>query len=120
MGADPRAPPVDLPGRGGVRAGPAAGGRRGAADGPLRGHRRARPEPVVTDTPTVAVVGAVNVDLVVRLARVPAPGETVTDGTFSRHQGGKGGKQAGAAAPGRRGRGEGGGGCCGGNGDLGR
>ncbi|MFL5792242.1 MAG: ribokinase [Actinomycetota bacterium] len=52
----------------------------------------------MTDTPTVAVVGAVNVDLVVRLARLPAPGETVTDGTFSRHQGGKGGNQAVAAA----------------------
>jgi ribokinase len=48
--------------------------------------------------PRVAVVGAVNVDLVVRLERLPAPGETVTNGRFSRHHGGKGGNQAVAAA----------------------
>jgi ribokinase len=52
----------------------------------------------VNDRPRVAVVGAVNVDLVVRLERLPAPGETRTDGTFSRHHGGKGGNQAVAAA----------------------
>jgi ribokinase len=48
--------------------------------------------------PRVAVVGAVNVDLVVSIERLPAPGETVTHGTFSQHQGGKGGNQAVAAA----------------------
>lgn len=48
--------------------------------------------------PRVAVVGAVNVDLVVQVGRLPAPGETVTDGIFSRHHGGKGGNQAVAAA----------------------
>ncbi len=52
----------------------------------------------MTGTPRVAVVGAVNVDLVVRVERLPAPGETVTDGMFSQHQGGKGGNQAVAAA----------------------
>ncbi len=46
----------------------------------------------------VLVVGSVNVDLVVRVERLPAPGETVTGGTFERHQGGKGGNQAVAAA----------------------
>jgi ribokinase len=46
----------------------------------------------------VVVVGSVNVDLVVRGERLPAPGETVTGGTFERHPGGKGGNQAVAAA----------------------
>jgi ribokinase len=46
----------------------------------------------------VIVVGSVNVDLVVRAARLPSPGETVTGGTFERHHGGKGGNQAVAAA----------------------
>ena len=46
----------------------------------------------------VIVVGSVNVDLVVRRPRLPAPGETVTGGTFERHHGGKGGNQAVAAA----------------------
>jgi ribokinase len=52
----------------------------------------------MTHRPRVAVVGAVNVDLVVHLERLPTPGETLTNGTFSRHQGGKGGNQAVAAA----------------------
>lgn len=47
---------------------------------------------------TLAVVGAINVDLVVRGSRLPAPGETVVGGEFSQHQGGKGGNQAVAAA----------------------
>ena len=46
----------------------------------------------------VLVVGSVNVDLVVRGERLPAPGETVLGGTFSRFHGGKGGNQAVAAA----------------------
>ena len=46
----------------------------------------------------VLVVGSVNVDLVITAARLPAPGETVTGGTFARHMGGKGGNQAVAAA----------------------
>ena len=46
----------------------------------------------------VLVVGSVNVDLVVRTDRLPAPGETVLGGTFSRFHGGKGGNQAVAAA----------------------
>ncbi len=46
----------------------------------------------------VLVVGSVNVDLVVQSDRLPAPGETVLGGTFSRFHGGKGGNQAAAAA----------------------
>jgi ribokinase len=46
----------------------------------------------------VIVVGSVNADLVVRAERLPSLGETVTGGTFERHQGGKGGNQAVAAA----------------------
>ncbi|HWP63879.1 MAG TPA: ribokinase [Candidatus Binatia bacterium] len=46
----------------------------------------------------VVVVGSVNVDLVIRADRLPAPGETVTGGVFERHHGGKGGNQAVAAA----------------------
>lgn len=48
--------------------------------------------------PVVAVLGAINVDLVVSGATLPRPGETVTGGTFARHHGGKGGNQATAAA----------------------
>lgn len=46
----------------------------------------------------VIVVGSVNVDLVASGERLPGAGETVTGGTFSRHDGGKGGNQAVAAA----------------------
>jgi ribokinase len=46
----------------------------------------------------VVVVGSVNVDLVVTTERLPAPGETVIGGRFTRHHGGKGGNQAVAAA----------------------
>ena len=47
---------------------------------------------------TLAVIGAINVDLVVRGSRLPRAGETVVGGEFSQHQGGKGGNQAVAAA----------------------
>src|SRR4051794_7662097 len=46
----------------------------------------------------VVVVGSVNVDLVITVERLPAPGETVVGGRFARHHGGKGGNQAIAAA----------------------
>ena len=46
----------------------------------------------------VIVVSSVNVDLVVSVAHLPAPGETVIGGRFDRHHGGKGGNQAVAAA----------------------
>lgn len=51
----------------------------------------------------LVVLGAVNVDLVVRSATLPAPGETVVGGVFRRHHGGKGGNQAVAAARALRG-----------------
>jgi ribokinase len=47
---------------------------------------------------TLAVLGAINVDLVVRGSRLPTPGETVVGGAFAQHHGGKGGNQAVAAA----------------------
>lgn len=46
----------------------------------------------------VIVIGSVNVDLVVVVDHLPAAGETVAGGRFSRHHGGKGGNQAVAAA----------------------
>lgn len=48
--------------------------------------------------PRITVVGSVNLDLVVRLARLPAPGETVGGGTLARIPGGKGANQAVACA----------------------
>jgi ribokinase len=52
----------------------------------------------MSDRPRVCVVGSVNLDLVVRLERLPAPGETVGGGTFTRVPGGKGANQAVACA----------------------
>src|SRR4051794_25390369 len=46
----------------------------------------------------VIVAGSINADLVVTLPRLPAAGETVAGGEFSRHGGGKGANQAVAAA----------------------
>jgi ribokinase len=46
----------------------------------------------------VVVVGSVNADLVVRVDRWPAPGETVLGSDLETHPGGKGGNQAVAAA----------------------
>jgi ribokinase len=46
----------------------------------------------------VIVVGSVNVDLVMRLPQLPAPGQTVIGGTLATHNGGKGANQAVAAA----------------------
>jgi ribokinase len=43
-------------------------------------------------------VGSVNVDLVVAVERLPAPGETVAGGRFAQHGGGKSANQAVAAA----------------------
>jgi len=52
----------------------------------------------VSSVPLLAVLGAINVDLVVSGAPLPAPGETVVGGVFAQHHGGKGGNQAVAAA----------------------
>jgi ribokinase len=40
----------------------------------------------------------VNIDLVVTVAELPGPGETVIGGQFAQHHGGKGGNQAVAVA----------------------
>ncbi|HEV2873393.1 MAG TPA: ribokinase [Actinomycetota bacterium] len=48
--------------------------------------------------PEVAVVGSLNLDLVVRVARLPGPGETVSGNDVFRNPGGKGANQAVAAA----------------------
>jgi ribokinase len=48
--------------------------------------------------PRIVVVGSVNADMVVKSARIPAPGETVTGGRFVMAPGGKGANQAVAAA----------------------
>lgn len=45
----------------------------------------------------ITVVGSVNLDLVARGPRLPAPGETVTGAVLARHPGGKGANQALAA-----------------------
>jgi ribokinase len=47
---------------------------------------------------SVAVVGSLNTDFVIRTSRLPAPGETVRGGRFSIFPGGKGANQAVAAA----------------------
>jgi len=52
----------------------------------------------VPAAPRITVVGSANVDLVTRCARLPRPGETVTDAQFARVPGGKGANQALAAA----------------------
>ena len=48
--------------------------------------------------PRITVVGSVNLDLVVRVERLPEPGETVGGGAFARVPGGKGANQAVACA----------------------
>jgi len=48
--------------------------------------------------PRLTVVGSINLDLVAKAERLPRPGETLTDATFSRIPGGKGANQAVAAA----------------------
>ncbi|HEX8010365.1 MAG TPA: ribokinase [Casimicrobiaceae bacterium] len=46
----------------------------------------------------IVVFGSINLDLVTRVARFPAPGETVGDASFATYPGGKGANQALAAA----------------------
>jgi ribokinase len=58
-----------------------------------------RPWQVQTVTaPAIAVVGSINLDLVVPVARFPRPGETMLAGGYGRVPGGKGANQAVAAA----------------------
>jgi ribokinase len=48
-------------------------------------------------TPSITVLGSVNLDFVATGVSLPAPGETVTGATLARHPGGKGANQALAA-----------------------
>ena len=48
--------------------------------------------------PYILVIGSSNTDMVVKSARLPAPGETILGGTFLMNAGGKGANQAVAAA----------------------
>ncbi len=47
---------------------------------------------------TILVVGSLNMDYVVRVGTIPAPGQTVLGSDYARHLGGKGNNQAVAAA----------------------
>lgn len=46
----------------------------------------------------IVVIGSTNTDMVVKAARIPAPGETILGGRFLMNPGGKGANQAVAAA----------------------
>jgi ribokinase len=46
----------------------------------------------------IVVVGSSNTDMIIRVSRIPLPGETITGGSFSMAAGGKGANQAVAAA----------------------
>lgn len=48
--------------------------------------------------PRVMVIGSSNTDLIIKVARIPKPGETILGGEFARAAGGKGANQAVAAA----------------------
>ena len=47
---------------------------------------------------TIAVVGSINLDIVIRVPRIPQVGETIHHGDLARHPGGKGANQAVAAS----------------------
>lgn len=49
-------------------------------------------------TPPFTIVGSANVDMIMKVARLPERGETVTNGSFMQTYGGKGANQAVAAA----------------------
>jgi ribokinase len=51
-----------------------------------------------SEKPRIVVVGSTNLDMVVKAARIPRPGETVLGGRFTTSPGGKGANQAVAAA----------------------
>ncbi len=53
--------------------------------------------PPEDNSPTIAVVGSVNLDLVATVPRLPGAGETVSGATLERYPGGKGANQALAA-----------------------
>jgi ribokinase len=49
-------------------------------------------------TKNIVVIGSSNTDMIIRMPRIPQPGETILGGTFSTAPGGKGANQAVAAA----------------------
>jgi ribokinase len=59
---------------------------------PLRIHHSGKTKP------PVLVIGSSNTDLIIKVARIPKPGETILGGEFARAGGGKGANQAVAAA----------------------
>jgi ribokinase len=63
----------------------------------VKGLRRPAWSTIVRGVPRIAVVGSVNLDLVARVHRLPAPGESLAAGDLSRVPGGKGANQALAA-----------------------
>ena len=46
----------------------------------------------------IVVIGSSNTDMIIKMPRIPLPGETITGGSFSKAAGGKGANQAVAAA----------------------
>lgn len=52
----------------------------------------------MSPTPSIAVIGSLNIDFITRTPRVPEPGETLTSNSFSTGFGGKGANQAVACA----------------------
>jgi ribokinase len=59
---------------------------------PLRMHHSRKTQP------SVLVIGSSNTDLIIKMARIPKPGETILGGEFASAGGGKGANQAVAAA----------------------
>jgi ribokinase len=57
-----------------------------------------RPDSSQRPKPSVLVIGSSNTDLIIKVARIPKPGETILGGEFARAAGGKGANQAVAAA----------------------
>jgi ribokinase len=57
-----------------------------------------RPDNSQRPRPPVLVIGSSNTDLIIKVARIPKPGETILGGEFARAAGGKGANQAVAAA----------------------
>ena len=73
---------------------PASTRAKSGISGSIKCHASARDTPVKP----IVVVGSVNADLVVKLDRLPKPGETIAGSSLEFYPGGKGANQAAAAA----------------------